>query len=377
MIRPRLAALAALTLSLVTLPVLTAPTTSVAAANPLCSLLPILCPPEPDVTPPDTEITAQTPATNADGWVTSRSVAFSFRFTYPEGQAPQPTEDNPNPQTNFQCRTQTPSQNSPTAWAACTSPVQLNNLADTDRADASKVHRFEVRAVHPNNRNADASPAAVSFRLDATPPQTELLSAPVLEGPGQAYLLDNKAAFQFFGLGGGITGYVCALNARVFSCPETRHTATGLGAGRYRFAVSARDQAGNVDPSPATFDFVVPFNRVGTKKQIRRMWTRVAAPNHFNDDYVITRTKGAFLTRRISGVREIAIVAPRGPGQGKIRVDLGKTRLKVIKFQAQRFQHKQMFRVVVPGGRPVSGLLRITVISPNGKPVYIDGLALR
>src|SRR5258706_9330974 len=89
---------------------------------------------------PDTTITSSPPPGAAPPYA-SRSASFEFTSN--------------SPTATFQCRLDG------TAFAACTSPKTYTNLADG-------AHTFNVRAV--NATGTDATPAALSWTIDATPP---------------------------------------------------------------------------------------------------------------------------------------------------------------------------------------------------------------
>ncbi|MDP3966913.1 MAG: hypothetical protein Q8Q02_01425 [Nocardioides sp.] len=335
---------------------------------------------------PDTVITGMTPTPNSANWVNRRTVEVTFDHSYPEGQGPPATDGDGNPTgpTTYECRLQAPE---PQDWAPCTSPKAYTGLPDTDRGQPSAVHTIGVRAVHPDGTK-DATPDSVSFRLDATEPDTHLLGAPTLVGPRQNLLLDNTATFQYAVLNhsdetNGDPVFRCTFDGRALPCPDTRkktngaRTITGIKAGDHRFTVAGVDQAGNASRPPEAFAFHTPYNRVGTRRQINRMWTRVAAPGHYLDDYVVTRKKGSVLSRKFRNFNEVYLIVAKGPRHGRIRVDIGNTRVRTAKLSAKKFQRKRIVKVNIPGGRRTTGRIKVTVISPSGRTVMIDAIAVR
>jgi hypothetical protein len=94
---------------------------------------------------------------------------------------------------------------------------------------------------------------AASTVYDITPPNTTILSSPNNpSGP-------NSATFTFTSTEPGST-FLVQIDGSAFT-PNTTGTQsyTGLAAGTHTFAVAAVDPAGNVDPSPATFTWSIPF----------------------------------------------------------------------------------------------------------------------
>ncbi|MGE6757334.1 Ig-like domain-containing protein [Corallococcus interemptor] len=91
---------------------------------------------------------------------------------------------------------------------------------------------------------------SVQFTVDTLPPDTLLLSHP------QA--LDNQpsATFTFQGSATDVVGFNCTLDATSVACASP-HSITGLDEGTHTFTVAARDAAGNVDSSPASFTWTV------------------------------------------------------------------------------------------------------------------------
>lgn len=348
-----------------------------------CGLLNLpVCPTPP--TAPNTTITDMTPKPNKSNWVNRRAVTVTFAHSYPEGEEPPATDENgnPTPDTTYECSVEGPQ---PRGWAACSSPHTFTGLPDTDSGKPEDVHILKVRAVHPDGETKDDTPAATDgFRLDATRPRTQdLYTSPELVGPGPfgSILLANRIDFTYIGTGLPLS-FRCTFDGRNVPCADGgngvgRHTIANLSPGAHRFTANAVDQAGNTAPNPLSVDFAVPYNRVGTKKQVRRMWSRVAAPNHYRGDYVTTRKNGSFLSRRFTNFTEAHLVVAKGPRHGRIRVDLGNTRVKVQRLGAKKFRTKQLVKLNIPEGRAVSGRIKVTVISPSGRPVMIDAIVVR
>ena len=131
------------------------------------------------------------------------------------------------------------------AWAACGSPRGLTGLSEG-------AHAFAVRATDPAG-NTDPTPATHTWAVDLTAPETSITSRPA--DPSRF----TEAAFTLASSEPGST-FECRLDAGVWSTCTSPTVLAGLAAGSHTFAARAADGAGNVDPSPASFSWVVDLN---------------------------------------------------------------------------------------------------------------------
>jgi hypothetical protein len=130
------------------------------------------------------------------------------------------------------------------AWGAC---VDYTGLAEGE-------HRFEVRAIDAAG-NVDASPAARTWTVDTSEPNTAIESGP------DALTNSRSASFTY----SGGDRYECKLDDDAWgACADY----TGLADGEHRFQVRAIDPAGNTDDSPAihvwTVDTIAPDTTIGS-----------------------------------------------------------------------------------------------------------------
>lgn len=125
------------------------------------------------------------------------------------------------------------------------------------RVGADGLHELQVRAVDEAG-NVDGTPLRYSWVVDRKPPETQLVEKPSpVHGSLVAHFqLASPDAWHF----------ECRLEARprARQCPESgyepcwaAHEVTVPKAGQYRLCVRARDQAGNVDPTPVGYSFTV------------------------------------------------------------------------------------------------------------------------
>ena len=128
------------------------------------------------------------------------------------------------------------------AWAACTAPRAFTGLAEG-------AHTFDVRATDPAG-NTDPAPATFGWTVDLTAPETTITATPA--DPSRV----TDASFSFSASEPGST-FECRVDAGPWVGCASPAALSGLSAGSHAFAVRATDPAGNVDPSPAAFSWVV------------------------------------------------------------------------------------------------------------------------
>jgi hypothetical protein len=148
---------------------------------------------------------------------------------------------------NFECRLDGG------GYAACASPFATGPLPDG-------FHTFKVRAT--DEASNTGSPATRSFTVDTAPPGTQIDSGPA--GPTN----DATPTFAFSSEAGA--SFECSLDDGGYSACSSPLNPGQLPDGPHSFEVRARDQAGNVDPSPASSSFVVdtqPQTKLFGKRQ--------------------------------------------------------------------------------------------------------------
>jgi hypothetical protein len=170
-----------------------------------------------DVTAPETRLDS-TPAPQTN------STSASFTFSSTEGGA------------TFEC------SRDGASFSACTSPTSFQALSEGS-------HTFRVRARDAAG-NVDATPASYSWSVDLTPPDTRLDSTP----PVLSY--STTATFTFSSTEGGAT-FECNLDGVGFKACVSPSTLSGLSQGRHTFQVRARDTAGNLDATPASYTWTI------------------------------------------------------------------------------------------------------------------------
>ncbi|MBC8514893.1 hypothetical protein H8D30_03420 [bacterium] len=127
------------------------------------------------------------------------------------------------------------------AWASCTSPHTYTGLTEG-------AHHFEVRA-HDGLSN-DPTPAVWDWTIDTTPPDTTIDSGP--NDPTTA----TDATFTFSSNDPAAT-FSCDLDTGGWASCTSPQTYTRLSVGTHHFEVRATDLAGNIDPTPAVWDWTI------------------------------------------------------------------------------------------------------------------------
>ena len=181
-----------------------------------------------DSSAPTTQIDASPPAL-------TNSAAASFEFSGADAGG--------SGVASFQCRLDS---SEAADWAACASPEDLAGLADG-------AHEFEVRAIDQAG-NTDQSPASFEWSVDTTAPQTQIDSQPAAISPSAA------ACFDFSGTdpgGSGIASFECRRDSEGWAPCTSPRSYSALAEGAHSFEVRAIDSAGNIDQSPATYDWVI------------------------------------------------------------------------------------------------------------------------
>jgi hypothetical protein len=177
-----------------------------------------------DTTAPDTSITSS-PADPSGSSV-------SFSFTGDDGSGCSGVA-------SFEC------QLDGGGFAACTSPKSYSGLGNGS-------HTFQVRAIDGAG-NVDPTPASVTWTIDTTAPNTTIDSIP--PDPSAS----NSASFSFSGTDAatGVASFECKLDAGGFAACTSPQNYSGLADGSHTFQVRAVDALNNVDPTPASFTWLV------------------------------------------------------------------------------------------------------------------------
>ena len=378
----RTAALAGAALVAALLP-LAGPATPAGAADP-CTSEPPVDPLNPldwgcdDVTPPGTVITAFAPQPNGAGWIRTDAVSIEFHEAVSDGDA--------GPWA-FRCRLQGPGRSA--GYQDCTSPFTATGLDDTgatpytfsvyavDTADAGYTYLGnpllpgdEEDPAQPDD--GSGSPATRTWQQDTIAPNTFVFGGPYEDlRPDWPMATSTTVRFSLASNEGGVR-YSCTLNGTAVPCRDGSTALRSLTAGNKVFRVGATDPAGNADPSPVTKRFSVPRNLTSGSPA----WRRVTGSGYFDGDVLQTTRRGARVSVPGRNVRELRLIAPSGPGMGKVSVRIGSGRTYTVNLAAAKARRFRVFEVRDPYQPTVSGPIVITVLS-SGRTVQVDAVLAR
>jgi hypothetical protein len=180
--------------------------------------------PPPDTTAPQTTIGA-----GPSGTTTSISASFSFSSS--------------ESGSSFQCKLGSGS------WSSCTSPKTYSSLA-------LGSHTFSVKATDGSD-NTDASPATRTWTVKdaAPPPDTTPPNTTIGAGPSGA-TTSTSASFSFSASESG-SSFQCKLDSGSWGNCTSPRSYSSVAVDDHTFSVKASDDAGNIDPSPATRSWTV------------------------------------------------------------------------------------------------------------------------
>lgn len=339
-----------------------------------------------DTVPPTTTLDSVAPAVSHD-WLASTSVTFTFSGRH--------TDTDADP-IGYECQFFNTAI-APTSWTTCTSPVSYDRLEER----SATPYTFRVRAIDsPDNAHditkdpffpaptdlpdVDQTPVEVVFRADATAPSTfgflrtdyydqDRQDVPMVTSPTVQIRLQSNE-----GGAGEVPGYRCRLDDRAVACADGLTTLRRLDAGRHTFTAAAVDPAGNVDPTPFAQQFFVPRN-LTTDDATRRSagaWRTVRSPGSFAGEYLQSSTYGATLTFAVRNIRAIRLLAPAGPGLGKVEIRVGRGAWKRVNLASEDSERLAVYQVRGELSSLLAGPLQLRVAS-RGKPVRVDAVMAR
>jgi hypothetical protein len=128
------------------------------------------------------------------------------------------------------------------AFVPCTSPATYNSLVDGS-------HIFQVQATDPAG-NLDITPAIFNWTVDTIAPETTINTTP------PSLSSTTSASFSFGSNESGAL-FQCSLDGAAFVNCTSPRSYGGLADGEHAFQVRARDAAGNIDQTPASYGWTV------------------------------------------------------------------------------------------------------------------------
>lgn len=124
------------------------------------------------------------------------------------------------------------------SFFSCSNPMTLNGLADGS-------HNLQVRAVDGAG-SIDLTPAGYSWTVDTVTPDTTIDSGPPLDSYG------TSATFEFSSTKNN-SRFECSMDGAAFVNCAAHETFSNLAEGKHTLLVRAVDEAGNEDPTPASY----------------------------------------------------------------------------------------------------------------------------
>jgi streptogramin lyase len=205
--------------------------------------------------PPHTIITSAVDGSGATITNAGSTFSSSIRFTFIATAGT-------NPVAGFECSIDN------SAFSSCSSPATLTSLA-------VGKHIFQVRAVDTLG-NRDPTPASFSLTIATITPPTKTTitsavdgnNAPVQNG-GTTTSSSIKIGFTATQGSNPIAGFQCSLDNSPFSSCTSPAVFNNLAAGPHKFVVVAVDNAGNRDPTPATFSWNILTPTQGLQRLIQ------------------------------------------------------------------------------------------------------------
>lgn len=335
-----------------------------------------------DQVPPEASLDSVSPAPNAAGFVSSRSLTFTFSGAHSDGDT--------DP-IGFECKFFNTAAE-PSEWESCTSPVTYSDLADT----TAVPYTFKVRAFDAADRGIDATaatnplfgtggaetdlpdvedtPQSQVVRVDTRAPQAFIFNTPFdRETPSLPMLTTDSPTFRL-GASEGNVVYRCDIDGRVVPCEDGNSTFPRLSPGTKVLSVGATDPAGNVDPDPATTTFTVPAD---IELPSGRKWRETASPRAFGGSYIETTAFGARFGVEGTNVREVRLIATKRPDAGILKYKTpGNPNWAKVKLNSSRIERGAVIVLRNPSSKSFTGTMKFKTMS-TGKRVEVDAIMLR
>lgn len=337
-----------------------------------------------DQVPPEATLVSTAPAPNQTGFVSSRSLTFTFTGAHADGDT--------DP-IGFECLFyNTAAEPAESEWESCTSPVTYSDLADT----TAVPYTFKVRAFDAADRGIDAtaatnpllgsggaetdlsdtedSPQSQVVKVDTRAPQAFIFNTPFdAETPSLPMLTTDSPTFRLAASEGNVV-YRCDIDGRQVPCQDGNSTFRRLSAGTKVLSVGATDPAGNVDPDPATTTFTVPAD---IELPSGGKWRETVSPRAFGGSYIETTAFGARFSVEGTNVREVRLIATKRPEAGILRYKVpGNPNWAKVKLNSAEIERSTVIVLRNPSSKSFTGTMKFKTMS-RGKLIEVDAIMLR
>jgi hypothetical protein len=343
-----------------------------------------------DVAPPETTLTQVEPTPTVFGYTRTKDVTFTFAGAHGDGDT--------DP-IGFECQLFDTAV-APDTWSECASPTTYTGLADS----TTTPYTFRVRAVDtkdagisacdgsadvldplcvgeepaaPADDDIDPTPSSTTVRIDTVAPNTFLDGRPVDDiRPDWPVVLTSSPTLQLNS--NETAGFACTLDGRAFPpCTQGVVTVADLPGGSHTFLARAYDAAFNIDPTPESTTFFVPSN---LRKNKGSGWSRRRQAGLFGNDYLTSSKVGqVVVVKGAKRVREIRLLAPTGPGFGKVEVKVGTSQWYTVNLYSKRPKALVQLLVRDEFSPARSGTIQIRVkqLGAGRSSVRIDAIVAR
>ncbi|MBC9732412.1 hypothetical protein [Nocardioides marmotae] len=345
-----------------------------------------------DEVPPvvDAAVTVTPTPQTAQSWVSSKQLTFAFAGRH--------TDADLDP-LGFECQFFA-SSTVPTTWTACgtydaAAKVWKQSYADLAETEA-QPYTFRVRAVDTGDAARDprsfcglgcqaaetdvddvSAPATVAVRVDTVAPAGSVRVNGLVDEENPDWPMVTSRTLQVvLGASGSQErsplGFSCTLNQAPVPCSPGTTDLRSLPPGDQRFEATARDAAGNVDPTPAVLTFSVPRNLTARKGS---GWKTVRQGGYFGNDFLQTTKVGAVVSMPGKNVRELRLIAPRGPKLGKVQVKIGQSIWRTVNLKAPTYKRFHVYQIRDQFDPLVSGTIQVRAKKiGRGETVRIDAV---
>lgn len=325
-----------------------------------------------DDTPPATALTGVSTPANADGWVATSTMSFTFTGQH--------SDADPDP-VGLECRLTGPTQAHD--WTPCTSPRTYTGLADSE-----EPYAFSVRAVDLADQarpysasplgltddepgeDVDPTPATVTWRQDtAAPVAFATPDAYDAQTPQRPVVPSRRLPVRLNSSESGVR-FECLLDGSGVPCTPGAWVLGDIASGDHSFTARAVDRAGTSSAWTEPFGFSVP-----TEPARRAGWKKKKSSAAFDGSVLVSRKKGARLVLKTSAVGELRLYAPTAPSYGRIRVRVGSTRWRTVDLGRPKAAQREI-QVIDQFSGTRRGKVVIEVLSRN-RTVKVDAVLAR
>jgi hypothetical protein len=250
-----------------------------------------------------------------------------------------------------------------------TFPFVLAASTPNDGSEAVTLPRFNtsrarllVQAVGNYFYDTNDADFVIQGGVDPTPPQTTITGGV----PRRGFVVGTRATYRFASSVPG-SRFACRIDDRGVPCAGGRVTLTGLRPGTHVLRVAAVSPDGLVDASPARREFAV----MADERPVRRGqgWSSVRDARSSYGRHLTTRQGGRTLSYPLRRASRFAVLLHRGPGFGRVAIEVNGRRLKVVNLRGRAA--RDVLLTSRSFARPLTGTLTLRTL--DRKRVVVDG----